>query len=233
MQIEIGPLRRSIPACAGEPLGANLSAAPTRVYPRVCGGATSSIKLYESGDGLSPRVRGSQPSPARRRIRQRSIPACAGEPGSGSSSDPVSGVYPRVCGGALSACSTIGITPRSIPACAGEPSQGSYAYTVRPVYPRVCGGACPRQERPGLHWGLSPRVRGSLIQSGMCPDSRGSYPRVCGGAMAAVARGMVGKGLSPRVRGSPKPTCGKTLLDEVYPRVCGGAGDVPWNRVAG
>ena len=69
-------------------------------------------------------------------------------------------VYPRVCGGTLSAtggCMSIwGLSPRvrgnrlarhainpparSIPACAGEPRQRRHQYKPYRVYPRVCGG---------------------------------------------------------------------------------------------
>ena len=51
----------------------------------------------------------------------RSIPACAGEPGS-----------PR--------SSTEAVGDGSIPACAGEPFEGSPGAESTTVYPRVCGG---------------------------------------------------------------------------------------------
>ena len=75
-----------------------------------------------------------------------SIPACAGEPArSKPSVTTESRVYPRVCGGALNACTrvrlrkTVGLSPRV---------RGSRARMhllsescQRRVYPRVCGGA--------------------------------------------------------------------------------------------
>ena len=50
------------------------------VYPRVCGGTATYRDAQVVAAGLSPRVRGNpKPKPATR-ARQRSIPACAGEP---------------------------------------------------------------------------------------------------------------------------------------------------------
>ena len=71
----------SIPACAGEPqLNAGLSVVQV-VYPRVCGGTTSVSGSGGMKSGLSPRVRGNRHGSTPSRPCQRSIPACAGEPG--------------------------------------------------------------------------------------------------------------------------------------------------------
>ncbi len=70
----------SIPACAGEPQPALPIARPGWVYPRVCGGAPARTSGVAITPGLSPRVRGSHRTAARRRHHQGSIPACAGEP---------------------------------------------------------------------------------------------------------------------------------------------------------
>ena len=58
--IHISPAnRRSIPACAGEPILCNKGFWLKMVYPRVCGGAHLNIASTEIAEGLSPRVRGS------------------------------------------------------------------------------------------------------------------------------------------------------------------------------
>ena len=95
------------------------------------------------GLGLSPRVRGNRCPPRTAPAPGRSIPACAGEPGSDGIYHAAAEVYPRVCGGtclALAAAFTLlGLSPRvrgnlipggvegqefgSIPACAGEPGR--------------------------------------------------------------------------------------------------------------
>ena len=133
---------RSIPACAGEPVKRLRVASVIEVYPRVCGGTVHSHGSHSNGKGLSPRVRGNRQCRLAARRRLRSIPACAGEPGSGDVSDASGRVYPRVCGGTLieqlAEGHKMGLSPRvrgnqlehhhtqararSIPACAGEPN---------------------------------------------------------------------------------------------------------------
>ena len=90
---------RSIPACAGEPGRLNFHIAPDGVYPRVCGGTLPAPILGEVAQGLSPRVRGNLQMRRPRLRSQRSIPACAGEPGKRRACASASPVYPRVCGG--------------------------------------------------------------------------------------------------------------------------------------
>ena len=133
--------RRSIPACAGDPLALFSSPFSWTVYPRVCGGSYAVMQNGAIAPGLSPRVRGIHRSRQTHDNGPGSIPACAGDPawrGRSASSDRV---YPRVCGG--SACPFLfaffvdGLSPRvrgilrrdaerrdspgSIPACAGDP----------------------------------------------------------------------------------------------------------------
>ena len=51
-------MKRSIPACAGEPWRRGRDADGGRVYPRVCGGTSRARSSSAPGRGLSPRVRG-------------------------------------------------------------------------------------------------------------------------------------------------------------------------------
>ena len=92
---------RSIPACAGEPGGGPCAGSDARVYPRVCGGAAVECREVISGEGLSPRVRGSLAAIGMLLLAIGSIPACAGEPSGTILLVASDGVYPRVCGGAL------------------------------------------------------------------------------------------------------------------------------------
>ena len=91
----------SIPACAGEPLAASFPPAPTRVYPRVCGGTEPAWHQRSVVLGLSPRVRGNLRGPRPHRLKHGSIPACAGEPSRSSRLERLPRVYPRVCGGTV------------------------------------------------------------------------------------------------------------------------------------
>ncbi len=151
---------RSIPACAGEPPDYDGGPGLPRVYPRVCGGTSTTPSHTVDSTGLSPRVRGNRVPRDRGRRGARSIPACAGEPLHTYAGGDTDGVYPRVCGGtAIQTRGGIGmegLSPRvrgnpkkwywicpivrSIPACAGEPPRESCGRTRRRVYPRVCGG---------------------------------------------------------------------------------------------
>ena len=138
---EAGRLRRSIPACAGEPGQAAPDGRCNRVYPRVCGGTAGGLPKTERGPGLSPRVRGNPKYSGTEATDARSIPACAGEPRKYFRMVSASTVYPRVCGGTPTPLpeggNDWGLSPRvrgnrhaapcpvaavrSIPACAGEP----------------------------------------------------------------------------------------------------------------
>ena len=60
---------RSIPACAGEPIGITCMWWPPRVYPRVCGGTGVTSVDSRMATGLSPRVRG---NPLGNHVRSRS-----------------------------------------------------------------------------------------------------------------------------------------------------------------
>ena len=156
--------RRSIPACAGEPLGGVALNQVMAVYPRLCGGTLLGLPLLSLGYGLSPPVRGN-PLPGGITARRRgSIPACAGEPIYSSIRENRIEVYPRLCGGTpntyFSLNSSHGLSPPvrgnpmysakvflsrgSIPACAGEPSMAIVWYSIDTVYPRLCGGTAER-----------------------------------------------------------------------------------------
>ncbi len=222
----------SIPACAGEPSMACSRSRSARVYPRVCGGTAVRPATSTRYKGLSPRVRGNLLAIQRERQRQRSIPACAGEPSTWGFPNSRQRVYPRVCGGtawSFPAISTVsGLSPRvrgnrrrggpvaiaigSIPACAGEPTPRSgWANTGR-VYPRVCGGTSRSWSRPHWKQGLSPRVRGNPL---------GGHHR------QAVLRSI------PACAGEPMNNGQQPNQYPVYPRVCGGTASSPWTRPAG
>ena len=137
--------KRSIPACAGEPMWGLRKRRRQQVYPRVCGGTRWRGAFPHRREGLSPRVRGNPRWNGGGASLVRSIPACAGEPFSLVSSCASPRVYPRVCGGTPGgpgrAPPAWGLSPRvrgnrvpkpregditgSIPACAGEPGSRS------------------------------------------------------------------------------------------------------------
>ena len=131
----------SIPAWAGEPARSFWSCLPTRVDPRVGGGAITYPRELYSYQGRSPRGRGSPCEAVDMRDGAGSIPAWAGEPFEGQRVACNKMVDPRVGGGAAGAANkrnaAVGRSPRgrgshtytcglgswkgSIPAWAGEP----------------------------------------------------------------------------------------------------------------
>ena len=173
----------SIPACAGEPSVRCSLLSVCRVYPRVCGGTSRHIVGNPPARGLSPRVRGNHYDAVVLFVKQRSIPACAGEPRSIPACAGEPAVYPRVCGGtkvvAQSSHGLFGLSPRvrgnpslpsdvprscrSIPACAGEPVRNVGHPESGTVYPRVCGGTLWQSLSGTTRPGLSPRVRGNPV----------------------------------------------------------------------
>ena len=218
--------RRSIPACAGEPIVLARNAGAGPVYPRVCGGTCASDTTPPDSRGLSPRVRGNLEHAKPLYSRVRSIPACAGEPIHIDSASASLAVYPRVCGGTLwrnwDTVSKFGLSPRvrgnrpqrdhwphsrrSIPACAGEPRARTRARAPAGVYPRVCGGTRRSRSTLTMSPGLSPRVRGNHD---------------------ALRDGGDGARSIPACAGEPRPCLSRRGLTGVYPRVCGGTGAPP------
>ena len=213
--------RGSIPACAGEPRRRQPGVKRRLVYPRVCGGTRRRSTPRWPPGGLSPRVRGNPLGAVKRKSRQRSIPACAGEPRLPRQCPCGGTVYPRVCGG-TGASGRVGrvidglsprvrgnrtyrramiMTTRSIPACAGEPITNLPCERVGEVYPRVCGGTSEAWNELYEQAGLSPRVRGNRRrQNPTLPATRSI----------------------PACAGEPGGCPWSTKSERVYPRVCGG-----------
>ena len=211
----------SIPACAGEPRTSHRTCRRRWVYPRVCGGTWALDDGNGYKWGLSPRVRGNRRSATAGTSRERSIPACAGEPSRRIRRPRRCPVYPRVCGGTSPFLYSVvpywGLSPRvrgnlaapfrtaratgSIPACAGEPCRPRCGRIPRRVYPRVCGGTSRYWPYTLNFRGLSPRVRGNL---------------------ATPAQSPTGKGSIPACAGEPKTLPAPLAFPAVYPRVCGG-----------
>ena len=190
----------TIPACAGEPPVAFVGKHLGADYPRVCGGTSVRVPPYANIKGLSPRVRGNLWARFAYHHRQRTIPACAGEPSVWQNVHSGAGDYPRVCGG----------TP-----CAASPN-----FRGAGLSPRVRGNPehCPAGPPGG---GTIPACAGEPRAR---PGSGGKgrdYPRVCGGTAAGWYGGLDAGGLSPRVRGNPSPTPRKATLARTIPACAG------------
>ena len=231
----------SIPACAGEPCEPCHVSTKNKVYPRVCGGTRRTSSDAICAVRLSPRVRGNRSLCAGVQTRNRSIPACAGEPPMTTSQPFLNAVYPRVCGGTIlrspSAILVSGLSPRvrgnhwllpeqlhragSIPACAGEPIPAGRGGTYREVYPRVCGGTSVSVGAHSPAEGLSPRVRGNLHLGFLECLEEGSIP-ACAGEPTVQVLALINQGVYPRVCGGTLEALPRTRTTEgLSPRVRG------------
>ncbi len=150
----------TIPAGAGEPrLRCRCRRCPGD-HPRGCGGTCEGEARRATPRGPSPRVRGNHARGLVDRHLQRTIPAGAGEPGSGRVEHIQSGDHPRGCGGTASLIEDKGRpwgpSPRvrgnrwrrprersragTIPAGAGEPTRDDRLSGALWDHPRGCGG---------------------------------------------------------------------------------------------
>ena len=89
----------SIPALAGERLHVTRRGKNQRVYPRACGGTDLPFGFVWREKGLSPRLRGNDPSGPHPARIFGFIPALAGERLADFGDDRDNWVYPRACGG--------------------------------------------------------------------------------------------------------------------------------------
>ena len=192
------------------------------VYPRVGGGTPRMWPGEGSGAGLSPRGRGNQWTPEQKELRDRSIPAWAGEPPQVRRKNSLAGLSPRGRGNHPTPRRTRNRTG-SIPAWAGEPLGFHLDGPQQQVYPRVGGGTSTVAGTDRASQGLSPRGRGnrslvrlSATSTRSIPAWAGEpltfwtvirngtvYPRVGGGTFDLVVFVTQHRGLSPRGRGNP------------------------------
>ena len=160
----------SIPACAGESISPTRAVSSAEVYPRVCGGISVQRGSDHANRGLSPRVRGNPACCRYRRVRGRSIPACAGESSASAPARAAPGVYPRVCGGI------------------GRP--GRRALRRQGLSPRVRGNLHQPDERNVFHGSIPACARGIASSSRVKFGTMGLSPRVRGNRRGHRQRGV-------------------------------------------
>ena len=200
------PLRRFIPACAGNTGGLNTAPSGKTVHPRVRGEHIPAPSWTISENGSSPRARGTRGPDRRRRRLRRFIPACAGNTATvaeGLSRSPVhprvrgehvpragqfarnSGSSPRARGTQLQAVQLRGEV-RFIPACAGNTTQLLRSSLARAVHPRVRGEHISTETRWSGRTGSSPRARGTPAALSGRPISDRFIP-ACAGNTAPMS----------------------------------------------
>ena len=195
---------RSIPAPAGEPR-MRTSYAPSRVYPRACGGTVEVARIRALCKAwVYPRACGGTMVCEHAHNHRRVYPrACGGTVRRRASFDWCLGLSPRLRGNRLrrSGRSILGLSPRlrgnqrtatqrlnggSIPAPAGEPSNRLAVRTCSDI-------------------GLSPRLRGNHGQwraVSLCADS-GLSPRLRGNRTSEHPRHGGNHGSIPAPAGEP------------------------------
>ena len=90
--------RRFIPACAGNTLNCLATPNTRSVHPRVCGEHRDEPVSGRCFHGSSPRVRGTQTTFQMVKLKNRFIPACAGNTTPSGTTSSSKAVHPRVCG---------------------------------------------------------------------------------------------------------------------------------------
>ena len=177
------PVRRwrgLIPARAGKTSSSERPAARPRAHPRACGENNPLMKLFSTGEGSSPRVRG------KRRIGRiparpvRLIPARAGKTPRTAGRGARGRAHPRACG------------ENSLARPWNARENGSS--------PRVRGKPPGRQRRPGGE-GLIPARAGKTPSGRRSPRDVPAHPRACGENAAVIWMVAGPLGSSPRVRG--------------------------------
>ena len=240
----------SIPACAGNPPSAPARSVASRVHPRVCGESSSDCQMTRTVAGPSPRVRGIRRQPRPRHRRQRSIPACAGNPIRRTEPSDRPWVHPRVCGESQRVRPVTvpsgGPSPRvrgipgpargldqrrgSIPACAGNPSRHTAATSTRWVHPRVCGESAVVGMPSKSQKGPSPRVRGIRGAAELPLEPGGSIP-ACAGNPGPASRTSSSTTVHPRVCGESHWKVNRVMTEPgPSPRVRGIHGRQGWNN---
>ena len=216
----IAPLRRSIPAYAGDPCRRRMRWIEWEVYPRLRGGSTLVCRCICSDQGLSPPTRGIRIFTDSFPAKERSIPAYAGDPPPHLRALQGGGVYPRLRGGSRAKSSAegrvIGLSPPtrgipnvparcpncagSIPAYAGDPDMGRTSVCPVSVYPRLRGGSRPAHAVVRQIVGLSPPTRGIRKPSSAASLVAGSIPAYAGDPIRLGA-GVRRAAVYPRLRG--------------------------------
>ena len=234
--------RRSIPARAGETVATSNQRTAPAVYPRTGGGNCAGQPVPSSRTGLSPHGRGKHVPGGKQRPAQRSIPARAGETGSGSAAGIANRVYPRTGGGNRYTPQVVLPSPGLSPHGRGKPLPTRSICGWTRVYPRTGGGNLDGTGLPTGVRGLSPHGRGKhsanphFVQLKRSIPARAGetepaahqqplpkvYPRTGGGNRVAGWLGALGLRSIPARAGETRLWSRRCRIRQVYPRTGGG-----------
>ncbi len=175
--------RRFIPAPAGNTICPRRPFCHRPVHPRACGEHMRQEQNAMARLGSSPRLRGTLCKVGKKSIKNRFIPAPAGNTFANPVIIFVYPVHPRACGehktlsqrengasgssprlrGTRKELQTGQLPGRFIPAPAGNTFTRDGGETWVTVHPRACGEHLTPQEKTLLFLGSSPRLRGTRI----------------------------------------------------------------------
>ncbi len=199
----------SIPAHAGQPVGASNGAWTSRVHPRSRGATRRPHKRHFSFTGPSPLTRGNRDAGRAPVHRRGSIPAHAGQPTTracarwpcrvhprsrgatllkGIVAEPDEGPSPLTRGNPTVACPRASASG-SIPAHAGQPRRGADPAAEHGVHPRSRGATSKRQRRKLGGPGPSPLTRGNQLLDFVLGLFAGSIPAHAGQPSCATCPG--------------------------------------------
>ncbi len=211
---------RFIPAGAGNTVPRIISLSSSTVYPRWRGEHSASLMPIIGLGGLSPLARGTHHYFGKSVIKNRFIPAGAGNTGKTNIGVRVVPVYPRWRGehkihiDKHRVC--IGLSPlargtlyynrwtrygaRFIPAGAGNTNMGSAVNEIKTVYPRWRGEHEAISKTPAIAAGLSPLARGTPGVERQMTEKERFIPAGAGNTSRADEK-AVNNAVYPRWRG--------------------------------
>ena len=229
---------RFIPAGAGNTATRCSNEPFDPVYPRWRGEHSTTAEGMKNLGGLSPLARGTLSLRSGRRLRNRFIPAGAGNTVFRTSRGLLGPVYPRWrgehllwrwrteyrCGLSPLARGTqinavfVAFTGRFIPAGAGNTCADRPASQLHSVYPRWRGEHSQRPASRTKSGGLSPLARGTRPPSGRRKRASRFIPAGAGNTHNDMAKCAGARGLSPLARGTRRSSLRPAVLTTVYPR---------------
>ena len=150
-------------------------------HPRVCGEHFLVPSIGFTGEGSSPRMRGTPAKTVSEYGLVGIIPAYAGNTCSASIKSPSTRDHPRVCGEHPHMYATLHISEGSSPRMRGTHDDNTNQQEGRGIIPAYAGNTMGRM---------------------VCRLRPGDHPRVCGEHPADCRRAPTPSGSSPRMRGT-------------------------------
>ena len=217
------PLRRFIPACAGNSLQTILISLVRSVHPRLRGELFPFHSATYVQPGSSPLARGTRPQKGPSVEVSRFIPACAGNSQERYAEYRYKPVHPRLRGelristsgrervsgssplarGTQNRCKHAFDDDRFIPACAGNSRAKRHDYFTSAVHPRLRGELKDENIRNTAQFGSSPLARGTPLRSLLGPVLERFIP-ACAGNSASANCSWTLDSVHPRLRGELK-----------------------------